>query len=139
VSRRQLEQWLFLPFAKEERWTSWLKTTFTTGNKSTTTAGNPNPNPRQQRIHCISDSNLLKTGGLFSCVRGRQASEQRQRSRSFTPLRKLSATTFEAGGLATPILATTLDGQPSFLRTSPAAAAAVLEKANNLNQESSTQ
>ena len=135
VSRRQLEQWLFLPFAKEERWTSWLKTTFTTGNKSTTTAGNPNPNPRQQRIHCISDSNLLKTGGLFSCVRGRQASEQRQRSRSFTPLRKLSATTFEAGGLATPILATTLDGQPSFLRTSPAAAAAVLEKANNLNQE----
>ena len=30
---------------------------------------------------------------------------------------QLSATTFEAGGLATPILATTSDGQPSFLRT----------------------
>ena len=63
-----------------------------------------------------SDSNLIKTGGLLSCVRG-QHGHERQRSRSFTPLRKLSATTFEAGGLATPILATTSDGQPSFLRT----------------------
>ena len=130
VSRRQLEQWLFLPFAKEEKWSSWLKTTFTAGKQTSNT---PNPNPR--RIHCISDSNLLKTGGLLSCVRGRPASEQRQRSRSFTPLRKLSATTFEVGGLATPILATTLDGQPSFLRTTPAGSGT----AHNLNQEKEQQ
>ncbi len=43
----------------------------------------------------------------------------RQRSRSFTPLRKLSATKFEESGLSTPILSKTVDGQPSFLRTQP--------------------
>lgn len=66
----------------------------------------------------------VTTGGLLSCVHGQpgqqqplQQPRQRQRSRSFTPLRKLSASTFEEGGLATPILATTSDGQPSFLRT----------------------
>ena len=107
VSRRQLEQWLFLPFAKEDKsLNQQIKLTSST----------------RKGVQCISDSNLLaKTGGLLSsCVRDRGQSgpaEQRQRSRSFTPLRKLSATTFEVGGLATPILATTLDGQPSFLRT----------------------
>ncbi|XP_059093820.1 cGMP-specific 3',5'-cyclic phosphodiesterase-like [Tigriopus californicus] len=42
---------------------------------------------------------------------------KRQRSRSFTPLRKHSATAFEEGGLSTPILITDSDGQHSFLRT----------------------
>ena len=99
VSRKLLEQWLFLPFHKE-------------GLLADRTS---NPAGFQ---HCfISDSNLLKTGVNLSCVRG-QPEAQRQRSRSFTPLRKLTnATTFEDGGLATPILATTSDGQPSFLRT----------------------
>ncbi len=45
------------------------------------------------------------------------ASSSRQRSRSFTPLRKLSATKFEESGLATPILNRDVDGQLSFLRT----------------------
>ena len=45
----------------------------------------------------------------------------RQRSRSFTPLRKLSASKFEESGLSTPILVTDVDGQPSFLRRSSAA------------------
>ena len=62
---------------------------------------------------------------MSSCVRRGQpdvgSGHERQRSHSFTPLRKLSATTFEAGGLATPILATTSDGQPSFLRTASVA------------------
>ncbi len=44
---------------------------------------------------------------------------RRQRSRSFTPLRKLSATRFEENGLSTPIIVTDVDGQPSFLRTMP--------------------
>ncbi len=44
---------------------------------------------------------------------------KRQRSRSFTPLRRLSATKFEEGGLSTPILIHDVDGQPTFLRTSP--------------------
>ena len=65
---------------------------------------------------------------MSSCVRQGQpetgSGHERQRSHSFTPLRKLSATTFEAGGLATPILATTSDGQPSFLRTVSIASAA---------------
>lgn len=44
---------------------------------------------------------------------------KRQRSRSFTPLRKLSASKFEESGLSTPIVVTDVDGQPSFLRSSP--------------------
>ena len=103
VSRKVLEQWLFLPFHREEKEPIVART-----------AADKTVGPQ----HCfISDSNLLKTGGLLSCVRG-QPEAQRQRSRSFTPLRKLSASTFEDGGLATPILATTSDGHPSFLRTS---------------------
>ena len=42
---------------------------------------------------------------------------KRQRSRSFTPLRKLSASKFEESGLSTPILSTDVDGQVTFLRT----------------------
>ena len=48
-----------------------------------------------------------------------QRRQWRQRSRSFTPLRRLSATKFEEGGLSTPIVVTDVDGQPTFLRTSP--------------------
>ena len=45
---------------------------------------------------------------------------KRQRSRSFTPLRKLSASRFEESGLVTPILSKDpVDGQVSFLRTTP--------------------
>ena len=106
VSRKVLERWLFLPFHRGEESTVVRSAPAAAGDK---TVG---------LQHCfISDSNLLKTGGLLSCVRG-QPEAQRQRSRSFTPLRKLSATTFEDGGLATPILAKTSDGHPSFLRTS---------------------
>lgn len=112
VSRRQLEQWLFFPnynnssaVGAEAAATASVRTSVV--NTGLAVGGHS------------SDSNLLKTGGLLSCVRGQQqgGGHQRQRSRSFTPLRKLSASTFEAGGLATPILATTSDGQPSFLRT----------------------
>ena len=107
VSRRQLEQWLFLPFVQ-------------TGPSSSGVGGGESQMtiPPSGKITHSSDSNLLgsKTGTLLSCVRG-QHGHERQRSRSFTPLRKLSATTFEAGGLATPILNVTSDGQPSFLRT----------------------
>ena len=106
VSRRQLEQWLFLPFVQSGPSSG-------VGGESQMTI------PLPGKITHSSDSNLLgsKTGTLLSCVRGQQHGHERQRSRSFTPLRKLSATTFEAGGLATPILNVTSDGQPSFLRT----------------------
>lgn len=103
ISRRQLERWLFLPFHKDINHASHLK-----------------PRWMSKGLVHNSDPNLIKTGNSLSssCVRGQpEGGHQRQRSRSFTPLRKLSATTFEAGGLATPILATTSDGQPSFLRT----------------------
>ena len=47
-----------------------------------------------------------------------KAKATKQRSRSFTPLRKLSsASEFEEGGLETPILVKSFDGSPSFLRT----------------------
>jgi hypothetical protein len=119
VSRRQLEQWLFLPFINSTNSTSKVPPEESSLKKQ-----------YQPRKIQSCDSSLNKTGGLLSsaCVRragqpetagsGSGHEQQRQRSHSFTPaLRKLSATTFEAGGLATPILATTSDGQPSFLRT----------------------
>ena len=125
ISRRQLEQWLFLPFIQTASATAAAAEVL-----PTTSALMPSSNITQQPggkpIHSSDSNLLLKTGALFSsssCVRGQQQQQhqggqhERQRSRSFTPLRKLSATTFEAGGLATPILATTSDGQQSFLRT----------------------
>ena len=103
VSRRQLEQWLFLPDQQVPVVDKVVKSCVL------------------RQVHA-SEPHLHKTGGLLACVRGQVpghqgAGHERQRSHSFTPLRKLSASTFEAGGLATPILATTSDGQPSFLRT----------------------
>ncbi len=113
VGRKQIETWLF------------AGSTTSSSGKSKLHHEHP-----RRRLILSSDPNLIKTGGLLaSCVRpltdvGHAQDQQgRQRSRSFTPLRKLSATTFEAGGLATPILATTSDGQPSFLRTLSVAAA----------------
>jgi len=89
VNRRQLEQWLF----KSNRMRSG----------SEQTAGS------QFRDHAhLKSQHSLQAPPSPSC---------RQRSRSFTPLRKLSATKFEESGLATPILNRDVDGQVSFLRT----------------------
>ena len=128
VSRRQLEQWLFLPFTTttSEAAAADLGQGGRANDKTNAApASSKLPWKKQHLLAHSSDSSLNKTGGLLSsCVRRGQLPEtagssghERQRSHSFTPLRKLSATTFEAGGLATPILATTSDGQPSFLRT----------------------
>ena len=64
---------------------------------------------------------------------------RRQRSRSFTPLMKLSASKFEESGLSTPILVTDVDGQPTFLRTSPKVSFSPLlrDKVANANRRQS--
>ena len=119
VSRRLLEQWLFLPQDHNPITTSLASSDLVTSSPKKVSRG-----PFRPWIQHASDPHLHKTGShLSACARGQLppnedgGQQERQRSHSFTPLRKVSATTFEAGGLATPILATTSDGQPSFLRT----------------------
>ena len=89
VNRRQLEQWLF--------------------RSNRMRAGSEQFTASQLR-----DQPYLR--GQHS-LQAPSSPSSRQRSRSFTPLRKLSATKFEESGLATPILNRDVDGQVSFLRT----------------------
>ena len=98
VHKSKLEQWLFHRPDKKSREASGALVIPTPSAKSLSTSNCLNPNLLQQ-----------------------QHSVKRQRSRSFTPLRKLSATKFEEGGLSTPIVVTDVDGQPSFLRSNAAA------------------
>ena len=90
VNRRQLEQWLFK------------------SNRMRSGAEQAAGSQFREHAHLKSQHSSLQAPPSPSC---------RQRSRSFTPLRKLSATKFEESGLATPILNRDVDGQVSFLRT----------------------
>ena len=89
VNRRQLEQWLF--------------------RSNRMRAGSEQFTAAQSR-----DQPYLRSQHSLQAP---SSPSSRQRSRSFTPLRKLSATKFEESGLATPILNRDVDGQVSFLRT----------------------
>ena len=89
VNRRQLEQWLF----RSNRMRAGSE-------QFTASQGRDQPYLRSQHS-----------------LQAPSSPSSRQRSRSFTPLRKLSATKFEESGLATPILNRDVDGQVSFLRT----------------------
>jgi hypothetical protein len=94
VHRSQLEQWLFR----------------TNRNRAGSEQFSSSTHFREQQVyvnrHHLSVQDQQRLNATY-----------RQRSRSFTPLRKLSATKFEESGLATPILNRDIDGQVSFLRT----------------------
>jgi len=70
--------------------------------------------PSSGRRDTLGPSTTTTSSGVASSP---AAALRRQRSRSFTPLRKLSATRFEEGGLSTPILVKGDDGLPTFLKS----------------------